>query len=439
MIKIIKYSNNIGQNKLVSFLDQRRNSNDSDVELVNKILNDVKKNKFQALKKYENKYSKNKEIKPSKKIISKSIKLLDKKVKKAIDYAFDRIFKFHKLQIKNFKKIKFKDKYKNKLEYKSVPIDSVGVYVPGNLPSTLLMNCIPAKIAGVRRIVLATPKINNKLNPAVLYAAKKLGIKEIFSMGGAQAIASLAFIQKVNKVVGPGNKYVAEAKRQLSGKVLGTETMYAGASEICVLADKNSNLIQVATSLVSQAEHDPDSQCILVTKDKKIIKKLIIEVKKILINLPRKKIASKSLKKNGLIVIVQNDKQILEAINEIAPEHLELNVKNFKKYENKIINAGSICNGPNTPMSASDYTVGTNHVLPTYGSSKFSSGLNLNEFIKKISIVTLSKLGVEKIGNPAITLSEFEQLHGHTQSIKSRIRRNWVCRSKIYWNLKVKL
>jgi len=424
MIKIIKYSNNIGQNKLVSFLDQRRNSNDSDVELVNKILNDVKKNKFQALKKYENKYSKNNEIKPSKKLISKSIKLLDEKVKKAIDYAFDRIFKFHKLQIKNFKKIKFKDKFKNKLEYKSVPIDSVGVYVPGNLPSTLLMNCIPAKIAGVRRIVLATPKLNNKLNPAVLYAAKKLGIKEIFSMGGAQAIASLAFIQKVNKVVGPGNKYVAEAKRQLSGKILGTETMYAGASEICVLADKNSNLIQVATSLVSQAEHDPDSQCILVTKDKKIIKKLLIEIKKILINLPRKKIASKSLKKNGLIIIVQNDKQILDAINEIAPEHLELNVKNFKKYENKIINAGSICNGPNTPMSASDYTVGTNHVLPTYGSSKFSSGLNLNEFIKKISIVTLSKLGVEKIGNPAITLSEFEQLHGHTQSIKSRIRRN---------------
>ena len=130
------------------------------------------------------------------------------------------------------------------MEYKSIPIDSVGVYVPGNLPSTLLMNCIPAKIAGVSRIILATPKINNTLNPAVLYAAKKLGIKEIFSMGGAQAIASLAFIQKVNKVVGPGNKYVAEAKRQLSGKIMGTETMYAGASEICVLADKNSNLFQ---------------------------------------------------------------------------------------------------------------------------------------------------------------------------------------------------
>ena len=423
MIKIIKYNNASGLKKLVSFLDQRRDSNNAEIDLVKKIINDVKKNKFIALKKYEKKYSKNQEIKLSRKRINNSIRQLDKKVRKAIDYAYERIFKFHKLQNKNYKKIKFVDKYKNKLEYKFVPIDSIGVYVPGNLPSTLLMNCIPAKISGVRRIVLATPKINNRLNPAVLYAAKKLGIKEIFSMGGAQAIASLAFIQKVNKVVGPGNKYVAEAKRQLSGKILGTETMYAGASEICVLADRNSNLNQVATSLVSQAEHDADSQCILVTKDKKMVKKVLIQVQKILRNLPRKIIASKSLKKNGLIVLVQNDKQILETINEIAPEHLELNVKNFKKYEKNIKNAGSICNGPNTPMSVSDYTVGTNHVLPTYGSSKFSSGLNLNEFTKKISIVTLSKLGVEKIGNPAITLSEFEQLNGHTQSIKSRIRR----------------
>ena len=423
MIKIIKYNNRSGLKKLISFLGQRRDSNNAEIDLVKKIINDVKKNKFIALKKYEKKYSKNQEIKLSRKRINNSIRQLDKKVRKAIDYAYERIFKFHKLQNKNYKKIKFVDKYKNKLEYKFVPIDSIGVYVPGNLPSTLLMNCIPAKISGVRRIVLATPKINNRLNPAVLYAAKKLGIKEIFSMGGAQAIASLAFIQKVNKVVGPGNKYVAEAKRQLSGKILGTETMYAGASEICVLADRNSNLNQVATSLVSQAEHDADSQCILVTKDKKMVKKVLTQVQKILRNLPRKIIASKSLKKNGLIVLVQNDKQILETINEIAPEHLELNVKNFKKYEKNIKNAGSICNGPNTPMSVSDYTVGTNHVLPTYGSSKFSSGLNLNEFTKKISIVTLSKLGVEKIGNPAITLSEFEQLSGHTQSIKSRIRR----------------
>ena len=304
-----------------------------------------------------------------------------------------------------------------------MPISSVGVYVPGNLPSTLLMNAIPAKLAKVKKLVLATPKTDGNLNPAVLYAAKKVGIKEIYSMGGAQAIASLAYIQKVNKIVGPGNKFVTEAKKQLSGKLIGTESMYAGASEICVLADKNTNVNQIVTSLISQAEHDSDSQCILVTKDKKIINDVKKGILKSLKNLPRKKIAISSIKKNGLIVKANNDKQIIDIINEIAPEHLELNVKNYNKYSKEIFNAGSICNGKYTPMSLSDYTVGTNHVLPTSGSSKFSSGLNINEFIKKISIVTLTKLGVEKIGNPAITLSEFEQLHGHTQSIKSRIRR----------------
>ena len=286
------------------------------------------------------------------------------------------------------------------------------------------MNAIPAKLAKVKKLVLATPKIDGNLNSAVLYAAKKVGIKEIYSIGGAQAIGSLAYIQKVNKIVGPGNKFVAEAKKQLSGKLIGTESMYAGASEICVLADKNTNINQVVTSLISQAEHDPDSQCILVTKDKKIINKVKKGISKSLKDLPRKKIAISSIKKNGLIVKTNNDKQIIDVINEIAPEHLELNVKNYSKYNRKIFNAGSICNGKYTPMSVSDYTVGINHVLPTSGSSKFSSGLNINEFIKKISVVTLTKLGVEKIGNPAITLSEFEQLAGHAQSIKSRIRRN---------------
>ena len=423
MIKIINCKNNI--NKLTNFLESRRTEKNNNLEIVNKIIKDIKKNKLKALLNYEKKFSKNKEIKLSTDRVNKSIKKLDPKVKKAIDYAYSRIWKFHSKQIKGLReKIVYVDKFKNKLEYRSVPIESVGIYVPGNLPSTLLMNSIPAKIAGVKKIILATPKINGKLNPAVLYAAKKMGIKEIYSMGGAQAIASFAYIQKVNKVIGPGNKYVAEAKRQLSGKIIGTETMYAGASEICVLADNKTDVNQIITSIVSQAEHDPDSQCILITKDKKIINKVRTGITKILKTLPRKKIATTSLKKNGLIIIVKNDKQILNVINEIAPEHLEINVKNYKKYDKKIFNVGSICNGRYTPMSVSDYTVGTNHVLPTSGSSKFSSGLNINEFIKKISVVTLSKLGVEKIGNPAITLSEFEQLDGHAQSIKSRIRRN---------------
>ena len=424
MIKILNCNNKNYINKLIKFLDRRRVEKNNDTKVVSKIIKDVKKNKFKALLKYEKRFSNNRNIKLSKYNINKSIKKLDPKVKKAIDYAYSRILKFHLRQAKELKNIVYKDNLKNKLEYRCVPIEKVGVYVPSNLPSTLLMNTIPAKLAQVKKLILATPKVNGKLNPAVLYAARKVGIKEIYSMGGAQAIASLAYIQKVNKVVGPGNKFVAEAKRQLSGKVIGTESMYAGASEICVLADKYTDVDQIVTSLVSQAEHDTDSQCILVTKDKKIINKVKKGINKLLETLPRKKTVISSLKKNGLIITVNSDKQILDVINEIAPEHLELNIKNYSKYDRKIFNAGSICNGKYTPMSVSDYTVGTNHVLPTSGSSKFSSGLNINEFIKKISIVTLSKLGVEKIGNPAITLSEFEQLNGHTQSIKSRIRRN---------------
>ena len=424
MIKVLNCNNKNYINNLIKFLDTRRTEKNYDIKIVSKILKDIKKNKLKAVLKYEKRFSKNSEIKLSKDRINKSIKKLDPKVKKAIDYAYLRIFKFHLKQTKELKNITYKDKLKNKLEYKYVPIFSVGIYVPGNLPSTLLMNGIPAKLAKVKRLVLATPKIDGNLNSAILYAAKKVGIKEIYSMGGAQAIASLAYVQKVNKVVGPGNKFVAEAKRKLSGKIIGTESMYAGASEICVLADKDTNVNQVVTSLVSQAEHDSDSQCILVTKDKKIINKVKKGISKTLKNLPRNKIAINSIKNNGLIIKTNSDKKILDIINEIAPEHLELNVKNYRKYSRKIFNAGSICNGKYTPMSVSDYTVGINHILPTSGSAKFSSGLNINEFIKKISVVTLSKLGVEKIGNPAITLSEFEQLDGHAQSIKSRIRRN---------------
>ena len=187
-------------------------------------------------------------------------------------------------------KITYIDKFRNRIEYRCSPIESVGIYVPGNLPSTLLMNSIPAKLANVKNIILASPKIGGKLNPAVLYAAKKVGIKEVYSMGGAQAIASLAYIQKVNKIIGPGNDFVAEAKKQLSGKIIGTETMYAGPSEICVLADKNTDINQVITSLVSQAEHDTESQCILVTKDTKIIKKVNKGINKFLKSLPRKKL-----------------------------------------------------------------------------------------------------------------------------------------------------
>ena len=416
MIKIDSKTSNYYK-KLKIILDRRRKLDTANFTKVSRIIADIKKQKKKALIKYEIKYSKNAKITLPKKIINKSVKNLNREIKSSIDFAYNRIMKFHMLQKKNLKNIYYLDKFKNKLQYNLVPIQTVGIYVPANLPSSLLMNAIPAKVSKVKKIILATPK----LDPAVMYAAKKVGIKEIYFMGGAQAIASLAYIQNVDKIVGPGNKFVAEAKRQISGKIVGTESMFAGPSEICVVADKFTDINQIATSLVSQAEHDPNSQCILLTKDKKILPKVNLAIKKIINSLPRKRIANQSLKNHGINIIIKNDKEIINTINLIAPEHLEINVKNYKKYLNKIYNVGSICNGKYTPMSLSDYTVGTNHILPTSGSAKFSSGLSINEFIKKISIVTLSKLGVEKIGNQAIKLSEYEKLFAHTQSIKSRM------------------
>ena len=420
MIKVINCNKKNYLNNLTKFLDLRRSEKRIENKTISNILKDIKKNKNKSLFKYEKKFSKNSQIKPSIKQINKAIKSLDPKIKRAIDFAYKRILKFHNLQ--KTKDIFYKDNLNNKIEYKYVPIQSVGIYVPANLPSTLLMNAIPAKIAGVKRIVLANPKNNGKLNPAVLYAAKKVGIKEIYSMGGAQAIGSLTYIQKVNKIVGPGNIFVAGAKRQVFGDV-GIEGMIAGPSEIAVLADSKTNLNQVTTSMIGQAEHDANSQCILITKNSNLIVKFKKDLELKLKDIPRKSIASKSIKNNGLILKVNNDRQIIDAINEIAPEHLEINVGNYKKYKDKIVNAGSICIGKYSPMALSDYAVGTNHVLPTNASAKFSSGLSLSEFYKKISLITLSKKGVEKIGEYATHLAEYEELKGHALSIKSRIRR----------------
>ena len=421
MIRVFNCSGKNYLFKLSQFLEKRKIRETKSNKIVTKILREIKKNKIQALLKYEKKFSKNHQIKISKKKLDKTIKSLDPKIKKAIDFAYTRILKFHLKQRLKLNDVLYKDSLNNKLEYKHVPIHSVGIYVPANLPSTVLMNGIPAKLSNVKRIVLANPKLNGKLNSAVLYAAKKVGIKEIYSMGGAQAIGSLAYIQKVNKIIGPGNIYVTKAKRIVFGDV-GIEGMIAGPSEITVLADNKTNINEVITSLVSQAEHDINAQCILVTKNIRLIKFVNNRISNYLKNLPRKDIVKKSLKKNGLLIKVSDDKQIIKVINEIAPEHLELNVKNYNKYLNKIYNVGSVCIGNYSAMSVTDYNVGTNHVLPTMGSAKFSSGLNLNEFYKKISYINLSKKGIEVIGKKAITLAEHEELKGHALSIKSRIR-----------------
>ncbi len=421
MIKINKFIGSRGLTKLEQIINKRRVYQNTNIPIVLKIIKDVKKNKNRAVIKYEKKFSKNARIKPTTIEIKQAIRALNPKIKKAIDYAYNRIFKYHSLQ--KVKNINYRDKLNNTFKYISVPINKVGIYVPANLPSTLLMSAIPAKIAGVKNIILTNPRLNNKLNPAVIYVAKKLGIKEIYSIGGAQAIASLTYIQKVDKIVGPGNIYVARAKKEVFGDV-GVEGMIAGPSEITVLADKKSDIKNVITSLIGQAEHDTNSQCIIISKNLNFLKKIKMLINSNLKYLPRQKIVKKSLKKNGLLIYATNDQNVIDLINLIAPEHLELNISQPKKYLNKIINAGSICIGKFSAMAVTDYNAGVNHVLPTMGSARFSSGLNVADFYKKISYINLSKKGIEVIGKQAITLAEYENLEGHAQSIRSRIRSN---------------
>ena len=412
---------------LENLLLKRRNKVKSSNVSVKNIINDIKKNGDKALLKYEKRFNKNRIIKPTSQQISKSIKSLNKKVKEAIDLAYNRIYKFHSLQ--KFKNISYIDKLKNKLEYKYIPIDSVAIYVPGSsasYPSSVLMNAIPAMVAGVKRVVMINPSYQGKQNPAVLYAARKCKIKEIYSIGGPSAIAAAAYgtkkIKKVNKIVGPGNAFVAAAKKEVFGDV-GIEGMTAGPSEITVVCDKFSKPDWVASDLIGQAEHDTLAQCILISKNKNFIEKVKIEIKDQLKEVPRSSIARKSLFKNGILMYINSDRKIVDVVNKIAPEHLELNVQNYKSFISKIRNSGSICLGKYAVMAMTDYNVGTNHVLPTNGSAKYSSGISVNEFCKRISYVNLTKKGIESLGPSVITLANYEGLAGHAQSIKKRIRR----------------
>ena len=317
---------------LDSLLSQRKRKVQSNSVSVTSIINDVKKNGDKALLKYEKKFNQNTIIVPSSEQISKSIKSLDKKVKQAVDLAYARIYKFHSLQ--KFKNISYTDNLNNKLEYKYLPIESVAIYVPGSTasyPSSVLMNAIPAIVAGVKRIIMINPGFKGKQNPAVLYAARKCKIKEIYSIGGPSAIAAVAYgtkkIKKVNKIVGPGNAYVAAAKKEVFGDV-GIEGMTAGPSEVTIVCDKFSNPEWVASDLIGQAEHDNLAQCILISKDKNIIEKVKIEIFKQLKEISRQSVAKKSLISNGILMHISSDKKIIDVVNKIAPEHLELNVKN---------------------------------------------------------------------------------------------------------------
>ena len=430
MLKFFNANQNNSIKNLEKILNGRKLQQKNQSITVKKILFQVRRQGDKAVIRYENKFSKkkskNKRVKFSKNEINKISKVIDKNLKRSIDIAYSRIKKFHlKQKIVAFK---FKDKFKNEMSYNYSPIEKVGVYVPGgtaSYPSTVLMNCIPAMVAGVKNIYLTTPALHSKVNPAIIYAAKKCGVKEIYKTGGAHSIAALAFgtktFKKVDKIVGPGNAFVAAAKKEVFGDV-GID-MVAGPSEVSVVADKYSNPDWIASDLIAQAEHDIFAQSILVTNSKDLIKSVNLKLESQIKNLPKKKIATQSIKNYGLAIFASTQSRIVEVINTIAPEHLEINFKKHKKIIKKITNAGSIFLGKFSPEAMGDYIAGPNHVLPTSGSARFSSGLSVNDFLKRHSLIKITKSGIERLGPSVINLAQHENLEGHAKSVKFRLKK----------------
>jgi len=430
MLKNINGNKKNFQKELELILNKRKLAQKNKSNVVKTIIESVKKNGDKALIKYEEKFSnikiKKDNLKFSQKEINKISNNINPKLKKSIDFAFKRIKYFHSKQ-KNLP-FKLKDKYKNELSYAYSPIERVGVYVPGgtaSYPSTVLMNCIPAIIAGVKNIFMTTPTLGKNVNPAIIYAAKKCGVKEIYKTGGAHSIAAFAYgtkiFKKVDKIVGPGNAFVAAAKKEVFGDV-GID-MIAGPSEVSIVADKSANPDWIASDLIAQAEHDVYAQSILIANNLDLIKKVNVSLKKQLKDLPKKKIASQSLKNYGLAINIKNMNVIADTVNIIAPEHLELYVTNYKNIIKKIKNAGSIFLGKYSPEAIGDYLAGPNHVLPTSGSAKFSSGLSVNDFLKRHSLIKITKTGIERLGSSVINLAQHENLEGHANSVKIRLKK----------------
>lgn len=341
--------------------------------------------------------------------------------------AAENIWNYHSRQIKSSYIISDKDGIV--LGQKVMPLERVGLYVPGgtaSYPSTVLMNCIPAKIAGVCEIIMTTPTDKKgNLNPNIIAAAEIAGVDRIFKCGGAHAIAALAYgtesVPKVDKIVGPGNIYVAEAKRQVFGIV--AIDMIAGPSEILVIADGKSDPVVLAADLLSQAEHDKLASAVLVTDSEELAKKVAEEIDSQLMMLPREEIARASIENNGKIIITKNIEDAIDISNSIAPEHLELCVDEPFQYLNRIKNAGSIFLGRNCPEPLGDYFAGTNHTLPTSGTARFSSPLSVDDFIKKSSYMYYTKEALSAVGEKIAYFAEKEGLHAHARSAVIRSER----------------
>ena len=397
-------------------------------EAVKAILKDVRQSGDKSLLKYTELFDgirlKNTGLRVTKRDIKKAIQKISKTDLNLIKLAAKRIEAFHKRQ--SAKSWAFSEKDGTILGQMIKPIERVGIYVPGGkavYPSTVLMNAIPAKIAGVKEVVMVTPPSKNGINPYVLTAAEIAGVDKIYSIGGAQAIAALAYgtktIPKVDKIVGPGNIYVATAKRLVFGIV--DIDMIAGPSEILVINDGSGEPSWVAADLLSQAEHDELASGILLTTSRKMAEAVAQEVSIQIKHLKRQAIARGSIDRYGAIIITKDLNEAADISNQIAPEHLELFVRKPFKFLQKIKNAGAIFLGFHTPEALGDYMAGPNHTLPTGGTARFSSPLGVEDFIKRSSVLAFSTQGLKKLGRNVARFAEIEGLEAHGKSVLVRI------------------
>lgn len=423
-MEIIKYPNPDEWNKLI-----KRPALDvsSLFGTVQKVLDEVRTQGDEAVKKYGEQFDKVKisDLLVSETEINEAETLVNAELKEAILIAKNNIEKFHEAQ-------KFNG---NRIEttagvtcwQKAVAIEKVGLYIPGGsapLFSTVLMLAIPAKIAGCKEIVLCSPpNKEGKLHPAILYAAKIAGVSIIAKVGGIQAIAAMAYgtesVPKVYKIFGPGNQYVTAAKQLVSLKEVAID-MPAGPSEVEVIADKNANPEFIAADFLSQAEHGPDSQAILVTTSEEIVEPVVKAVQEQLEKLPRKEITEKALL-HSRIIVLKDDAEVIRFTNQYAPEHLIIQTNNYDFISDQITNAGSVFMGAYTPESAGDYASGTNHTLPTNGYARSYSGVNLDSFIKKITFQEITKEGIRNLGNTIEVMAAGEQLDAHRNAVTIRL------------------
>lgn len=394
-------------------------------QIVSSIIKEVREKGDEALIEQALKFDKAQisSIKVSEEELENASSRLDKDLKEAILIAYENIKKFHEAQIP--KEVAIETTKGVKCEVLTRPIEKVGLYIPGGLAplfSTVLMLAIPAKIAQCEKIVLASPA---KINDATLFCAKLCGVDEIYQMGGAGAIAALAYgtksVLKVDKIFGPGNAFVTEAKRQVSSDINGaTIDMQAGPSEVLVIADEKANVKFVASDLLSQAEHGADSQVILVCLSKEFAQSASDEVSRQLENLPRKELASKSIANSKIIIAKDLDEALLIS-NLYAPEHLIIQTQNPRELLDKVKHAGSVFLGELSPESMGDYASGTNHVLPTYGLTKTHSSLGLADFSKRMSVQELSKEGFLNLGKSVEILAANEHLDAHKNAVTFRL------------------